>query len=380
MIAELLRYLKYSLLWPDSRSLGFLSSGFGIARRRSKLSPYWEPHLEHSKKLEREWLKDLSPILKDKPSSLLILGAGHLYDCELSSLAQEFSSITLIDANPVCARTWRKHQAQLSSQCCIDFSVIEMTGVLKNWRTKLNNALKQKPCWEEALGALREIASDECLENQTALNLPPSEFCTLGTFDAVLSLNTLGQIALIWQDCVEALLIKRFSNKWVAEREREWLLALYPSAQALVLQHLRDLAASNATSILLITDLEYVNYVSPFDYLKKSSHEPPITWKPGYSSAAAPYKKSGTWEPNESMRIKHGAAASDYSLEIIGALYEQDIEDPNCLRNLFPDYGAKALGTWLWHIAPKGVEYKDHGTVIRVGAWSFFRQESKQNA
>ncbi|MEP7367995.1 MAG: hypothetical protein ABI972_32425, partial [Acidobacteriota bacterium] len=68
----------------------FARGGQNIARRYAALQPYWEPHLEASRAVQRGWdaggrrLRDRSLTLDEPPLSALAAGAGRL-TCELDS-------------------------------------------------------------------------------------------------------------------------------------------------------------------------------------------------------------------------------------------------------------------------------------------------------
>ncbi len=154
----------------------------------------------------------------------------------------------------------------------------------------------------------------------------PAHCFFLAEADGVISLNLLSQIPVVWQDILEEILNSRFGHDFVAKREQQWLSAFAPKAKWLVEQHLTMLASSRANNILIITDLEYGRYL---DLIANA--------------------------------------------EYFSALYGIDLGcNPTAL---LPGYTLDWTAGWDWHISPLGLESKKQGTVHKVGALAFKKNQ-----
>lgn len=275
--------------------------GRGIERRAGALGQHWEPHFARSRRAQAEWAAGLP-----RADTLLVLGAGRLHDFDHDAFADRFRRMILLDADPTCLPRWEKLRDSLRGRCGVEFVTRDVSGCLDDWERDFGNALKRD--WEQTLDMLRKTPA------------PPQ--ATLEAADAILSLNLLSQIPIMWQDAVEDILRRRFSQRFVEKHEEQWLLALHRSAQSLVRQHLAALAASGASDILLITDLEYRYY-----------YESP----------------------------ERGRAETHNSLHDV---------DPSAISG----YRLVSTTEWEWHISPLGAENRRYGTIHRVGAFQF-RQE-----
>lgn len=272
--------------------------GRGIERRASMLHQHWEPHFARSRRAQAEWAAGLRDV-----DTLLVMGAGRLHDFDHQAFAGRVRRIILLDADPTCLPRWEMLRESLRGRCEVEFANRDVSGCLDAWESEFGNALKRD--WEQTLELLRQIPAP-----------PPAE---LEPADAVLSLNLLSQIPIMWQDAVEEILRKRFSPAFVEKHEEQWLLALHPSAQSLVRQHLAGLASCGAGNILLITDLEYRYY-----------YESP---------------ERGRMETHSSL---HQIDASN-----------------------LPGYRRASTTEWDWHISPLGSENRRYGAIHRVGAFQY---------
>ncbi|MEZ5351585.1 MAG: hypothetical protein R2762_03045 [Bryobacteraceae bacterium] len=290
----------------------FLSMGRGIERRRRELSRYWRPHFEHSKAAQAEWI-DTLPL--PAGARLLVAGAGRLNDFN-DQAARRFASIELLDADRRNAAAWKRLRARLSPDVGVEWTVADVAGCLHAWVASLPSAP-----WSETLDAVRAAAAIPAH--------PPARRA-----DAVLSLSLLSQIPIAWQDAVEGLLESRFGKRFVARHESEWLAAVEPGSRLLVERHLDWLRAS-AEHILLIADLEYVYYSGGVPYSRFRHRPPPVIWS-----------------AEEGWRAAEGETPATITVE--SALYGVSPGTP--------------ASSWLWHIAPLGLESTRSGTVHRVGA------------
>ena len=101
----------------------FLDEGFGIEARYKSGS--WEQHLVKSKLFVAEFLANLG-----KVGSILILGAGRLYDCDLEVLANFTEKIILLDADPRAKNAWPKSVKGIPVHALCQ----DVTGVFKRWK------------------------------------------------------------------------------------------------------------------------------------------------------------------------------------------------------------------------------------------------------
>jgi hypothetical protein len=114
-------------------------------------------------------------------------------------------------------------------------------------------------------------------------------------------------------------------------------------------QHLSALEQSGTKHVMLITDLEYLEY-------KGKSFEvhhwapPPVEW----SSEAG-------WDVEPGVTCERSPALEGVELNAA------------TLGLWLPSYRLVWQEYWLWHIAPLGTEEAPYGTVHRVGAFALER-------
>lgn len=114
-------YFWYRLRYPGHKV--FLDEGFGIEARYK--SGAWDQHLSKSKLLVAEFLAKVGNV-----KSILILGAGRLYDCDLEMLSSFTEKIILLDADPRAKNSWPKSVRGVTVQgLCQD-----VTGVFREWK------------------------------------------------------------------------------------------------------------------------------------------------------------------------------------------------------------------------------------------------------
>lgn len=289
----------------------FARGGHNIARRYAAMQPYWEPHLEASRAVQRGW--------DAGGRRLLVLGPGRLLDFA-TELAERFEEVFLIDADPTCSAKWRELAARLKGRVAVDYDLRELTLKYDPWQMSFAERLSRlthTSRWEGALQTLRHMM------DVPTPHLPHS--------DAVLSLNVLSQLPIGWQEIVEELLSETFGKKFVKEHEQEWVEALLPSGRTLVEDHFAAIASSRCRHAMVITDLDYTEYrgVPAFD--RSAYAHPPSTGE------------HTTWS----------------------ALCDADI------NVVLPGWKRQKISEWRWHIAPLGLEASDHGTFHSVGAYRF---------
>ncbi len=287
--------------------------GMGIEWRYRKYSQQWASHLTASKAAQSAWLA--RTLAGGALGSVAILGAGRLYDCPLSELAVACRELHLCDADPLARRAWRS-AARKNRKTRIVPHVFEFSGVLGTWGATLRRA----GTWDEALDVLRAFG-----ETGSGTRTPLERVLGEIRPDGIVSLNVLSQIPVMWQDLAEEYLVRRFGRGFVSAREADWLAAYLPGARRLAADHLRALNGSGARSILLITDLEYVDY--------------------SLASSAAPVSTP---------------ALADIHLENEG---ERTLH--------LPQYCSSVGESWLWEICPQREGRRNEGTRHRVGAFEF---------
>ena len=297
------RYLAARLRHRDPAAGRFLRQGLGIEKRARRLRKFWEPHLERSKAAQRRWIAEVAGV------DLAVLGAGRLFDFAADTLPTRFERALLIDADPSCADHWG------GLACQVEPRIGDLTGCAERWQRELDGL---HGGWAETLEQIRQTPK-------------PGDRAMPLAADAVLSLNVLSQLPIGWQDRVEDHLERRFGARAIKVKEDEWLAAVEPGGRWIVEQHLAALAASNARSILLITDVEYVEYRGGANSVR---------WE------------SGVWSAGEGLRVDVSPAL--YGVELAIAGYTQRWEE-----------------SWLWDISPIGAESREYGAMHRVAARAF---------
>lgn len=295
----------------------FARGGQNIERRYAALRPYWDPHLESSRKAQREW--------KAAGRRLLVLGAGRLLDFE-ESLADRFDEIFLLDADPTSAPRWRDLERRLKGRAVVDWDLREITGKYDPWRMFLETQLTRLPRagrWEAALSLL---------ERMIEVPLP-----RWPAADALLSLNTLSQLPVGWREIVEELLVRAFGKAHVRANEAAWLSALHPGGRRLVEDHLALIARSRARSALVVTDTAF------HDYRGRSPY-PRAEYEPAPETAQASV-----------VDALHG----------VDALQEMEARG----------WKGNRTSEWSWHISPLGLEAPESGSFNRVAAFEFHHSQ-----
>ena len=299
----------------------YLNMGLGLENRARTLAPFWAEHLNRTRSAQARWAESA------RGEWLTVLGAGRLLDFNRMALLPHFAKLRLVDADPLCPPIW-KDVPKLAESVCVD-----ITGCLPDWIETISHA--RKP-WQETLQMIREQRA-------------PVDVAYRAKGDALLSLNILSQLQIVWQEAVEAYLKRRFGKKFVEQNEAEWLEALRPGGQALVEQHLAGVERSEAEHVLLITDLEYLEYQGvPFQ--REHWAPPPVEWT-----------LAGGWSAEADLMCQRSPALEGVAL------------NEETFAQWLPSYRLLWQDCWLWHIAPQGTEKVPYGTVHRVGAFALER-------
>lgn len=313
----LFRYLK--ALWRHRKSPAkrYVEDGLGLERRAQYLSVFWSDHFSRSRAVQTRWAQTASG------DTLTVLGAGPLFDFNGNALTPRFKRFRLVDANPAVQALWE----QLNTP--VEPLIIDITNCLSAWSHAVEAC---KAGWTETLKVVEQVGV-----------APIPAYVAAG--DAILSLNVLSQLEVGWQESVERLLQKRFGSAFVLKHEQEWLKAARLGSQCLIEQHLASLEDSRANHILLITDVEYVDYTGR-QYQPNRFEPPPASWSENH------------WTPDSGIEF-----------EVIPAL-EGVTLTPDTLTRWLPSYYLDWHSTWLWHIAPHGTEAVPYGKIHRVAAFS----------
>jgi hypothetical protein len=312
MEALLFRYLAARWKHPGSP---YIRAGLALERRASALSAYWTDHQSRTRAAQARWAQTSGGAV------LTVLGAGPLLDLNTAALSKHFASFRLVDANPLAAESWT------SVNKPVEPVITDITNCLGLWRPTVKQF---RGAWPETLKVIREVAAAPAYSAPT---------------DALLSLNILSQLEIGWQEAVEPILRKRFGERFVVEHEQEWLDAIRPGSQMLIEQHLAALQASGARQVLLICDIEYVEYTGRL-YQRHQWAEPPLRWT-----------ESG-WRADEGI-----------TYEAVPAL-EGVVLNRESFARWMPSYELDWHESWLWHIAPNGTETAKYGRLHRVGAFA----------
>ena len=310
------RYLAARLRHWDPVVVGYLNMDLGIQQRANRLAPFWAEHLQRTRSAQARWAENA------RGEWLTVLGAGRLLDFNRMAVLPRFQKLRLVDANPLCLPVWKK-LPKLADPVCTD-----MTGCVNAW---VGGLRKVKLPWAETLDLIRN-------QHAPAAYSAPCE--------ALVSLNTLSQLQIVWQDGVEAYLKKRFGHSRVEQKAAEWLDALRPAGQTLVEQHLAAIEDSAPSFVLLITDLEYLEYKG-VRFNTNHWAPPPVEWSAadGWSTEA------------------------DLTCEVSPALEGVELNEAT-FAHWLPSYRLVWQECWLWHIEPLGTENAACGQVHRVGAFA----------
>ncbi len=278
---------------------------------------FWSDHFSRSRAAQARWAREC------RGGVLTVLGAGALLDFNVGALSPIFKSFRFVDANPLLGAAWGRVNKP------VEAVVTDVSNCLGDWCLRLENF---HGSWEQTLTLLCELAQDP---------IPAYSVSS----DALLSLNILSQLEIGWQEMVEPLLRKRFGGAFVQAHEQDWLNAIRPGSQVLIEQHLAALAASQSTDVLLICDLDYVEYTGHL-YERGQPASPPLRWT------------EAGWLPDEGIQY-----------EAMPAL-EGVVLNAETFARWMPGYELQWQESWLWHIAPNGTEDIAFGKLHRVGAFA----------
>jgi hypothetical protein len=308
----ILRHPFSLLSLRDRDPFGLLAGGRGIERRFRMYSLPWSAHLKHTLEAQAEWSRSFSA---RGICSLLVLGAGRLYDLHLAAFPK--LRLTLVDGDRGALSVWRRLHAQ--------YSLTEITGVLPEWVRRLQAQQCTQAEWRRALDCIEEIPLVPHSPR------PLTEFGCIPEETALLSLNLLSQIPLGWQTAVERTLIHWFGRRFVREREEEWVAAMSTGAKRLLELHLEQLQFFNAQTTLLIFDVEYLHYQG---VLGKTPLLKPLT-----------ESEPGKYDPTDERWYFEGVK-KPVRAQSSPALFDV------CPEEAFPHLTLTERREWVWDIAP----------------------------
>lgn len=313
-----LRYWKARLM-ERGEAAPFLREGLGIEGRAKRLAAHWAGHQEATRAAQERWLEG--------GARLAVLGAGRLYDFSRKA-GERYGRVRLVDADPLCRQGWAEEFGERH-----EAAIEDVTGCLAAWAERLRGMEKVE--WAEMLAVVRELRAEA----------PAAEW--LAGCDGVVSLNLLSQIAVGWEDRVQAELERRYGKERVRSREEEWLAAAEESGRRLVEGHLRMLNGCGAKRVLVVTDLEFVEYRGSM-YEAGRWAEAPLAWE-------------GEWK-------------GEAGLECAGSGALCGVEAPGEWMSEYEEAWAER---WVWHIRPQGTEgERGCGELHLVGAFGYERRPS----
>jgi len=199
--ALLLHYLIARLRYWNPAAVRYLNIGFGIESRANRLAPFWAEHMQRTRSAQARWA-----VTTDFRANGDGVGRGRLLDFNRTVLLPRFSNLQLVDADPLCRHVWKKLPKPVDPVC------VDISGCLDEWIASLKRV--HQP-WAETLEVIREKSA-------------PADAAFCVNSDALLSLNILSQLQIVWQEGVEAYLQGRFGRDFVKKHEAEWLDALRP--------------------------------------------------------------------------------------------------------------------------------------------------------
>jgi hypothetical protein len=358
---DFLRYLSAARRYRQSHALGFLRMGLGIKVRQQQYAECWSSHIQCCKKVQEEWAVKIAE--EKEKYALAVLGAGRLYDFDGSSFSKIAARISFVDADALCLPIWKRWRRAFP-KLPVEYHILEMTGVLERWRAELQEAT-HRGSLEDTLSLLDGGADPQAFSIEE--NVLTGFFLRTKP-EAVLSLNVLSQLAVMWQDIVERELQAAYGKQQVHEQEEQWLQAYSVSARRLIRAHLTALNESGAERLLLITDVEYVY----FPRLKGRSAESPLLWKEGEPETFG--IRAGSWEQNPACG-EDGDSQWRERCYALDALLEVNIENPPLLQVVLPKYLPHYLGSWVWNICPDGDLPPGFGVLHRVAALEFSKRD-----
>lgn len=373
----LVRYLFGSIRHPDSRTLGFISMGLGIEARASRFAEAWSIHDRQCHEVQKRWVERVCQEGRSQAfQRIVVVGAGRLRDFSAEPFAPYAKVLDCIDADPLSRRAWIKFSRSRPALQLVP-RIIETTGVLGLWKTWWQNVCKSSDL-DDSLKLLQSKLLSECpIPKRSPLEQALEDSQIPAEQTAVLSLNILSQIPVMWQDIVWRELVARYGSAVISEREEDWVRAIIPSARALVRQHLQDLLQSKVSTICVLSDLEYLSFPERFvvGSAKQSPYILPVEWcssengdGDGQWKRCASAAESSLGSGEKVGTSSQGFAASCQRLD---ALYDTPIANKKFRAEICAGRKHTAMGEWTWPVCPRSDGGRGMVTLHRVGAFEF---------
>ena len=259
--------------------------------------------------LSKRFQSEAVRILHPDARRFTILGAGRLLDLDAETVLRRGARITLVDADPGAVASWRPFiRSARRAGAAVDSLHCELTGRILGW----TNELKGRLC----------SASAPTAESLTAelWRLPtlPRRQVLLPESDAIFSLNLLGQIPIHWRERVLGIMRDLAPSLLDGEGNPPQIIeaAIERTMSLLQIEHLELLRAARARLTILISDTEFYFY----------------------------RRDVAPWQVDKAL----------YDCPIEGFL-------PGIL---------KMKDSWLWHLAPQGIEQQEYGAIHKIGAFA----------
>ena len=306
-----LQYLVLRFKYPEYRD--YLSMGCGIDSRYSRCKKWWEPHL----RLSKEYVA--RAFCEFRQGAIAVFGSGRLLDVDLECLLESFDSVDLFDADPAAIRASQSLVSRRGLEKRVSCVHADLTGVMEYWTGELESYLKAGKKSKNQLDLAQFFSG---------LGPPKGGFDSLGLlsdYSAVISLNLLSQIPIYWGDRASSLLLKHWKlgveedGKYSSPLDDE----LIRSLGRLQRFHLDLLSASGARRVVLLTDQWFYYYEKSFSQ----------------------------WQVEPALFLEF-----------------PEVQDNRvCLQNFLQvDHES-----WLWHLAPQGVEQEEFGAIHEVHAYTY---------
>ena len=206
----LFRRLRAKWRHPQAYRVGFISAGLSSESSFAQAGSYWSEHLANCRREQEALANSFS---QAEQASLFVLGAGRLYDFADKSLAEAFSKISFFDADPHCLPYWQKFASKYRQNCSCSYVTGDVSQVLFYWYRglleELSTLLKgQLPNledkWPLVLEAIEQIPQRDVIDDA----LDASSFLERESPEAIISLNLISQIPIVWREIVFQALSK----------------------------------------------------------------------------------------------------------------------------------------------------------------------------
>lgn len=305
---EALQYAVLRWFYPQRRD--FLSMGFGIAARARRSRRYWLGHLKNCRDVQRKACVSLP-----QKAVIGVLGAGRLLDVDLTQLACDGGEVHLLDADPGASRAWRSAARALPHTRIVSH-LVDLTWSMDEWSDTLQSFLAAHHV--NARRGADPAAQAELAAFLDRATLPDSAECAakLPRCDLLISQNLLSQIPLYWRDRFHAAVLRcwRLDSDEHGRYGDVLQRALERAMARLQMQHLEVLRQSGASRIVIICDRNFFYY----------------------------RRDVAPWQVHPAL---YGGLATPLAL---------------------PGYQLSGQSSWLWHLAPQGIEHAGHGEIHEV--------------